>query len=296
MEDWSARYQATCKEVAAFLDLPLEVILDKELKKIDRNFFLPSYHVEVSLQRMEQKRYIACPEILQMPVIGRLIKPAFDWLMHRACRRAAHYSVLEHCYNDDPEAAHRLLAKENRQRYGLYAKLNFLVSLAPKYEQRREDLQTAIQLLEKEKLQDHYEQLFEKAIHFSAITPGLKDSFSVGNNLLRNIALLSMLKDIYFIAKGGSAIVRDFPFEEMSRDIEAMYHDGVRDASLGILSLSASLLFLVHYGYTNKTSLTPKNMANGFTPKERRYLLAFPKDNQPLEKRCEDLRSAGFNL
>ena len=269
------RYVKACNEVSTFVGLK-EGSLAESTEFDKKSLLLPKFRL---VPNFEIEDGNACGKydkvISLLPAWRRVLLSSVmlfkDVLRHEA-RHAAHYSLFDKVYDEDPNLSHRLLAKEKDVLYRVMGNMSFRQKAA---------FRVAGDLLKKRGVPNGIYLGIEKATHFHTITYGLKESFADDNNLYRNLYYALAAGSAMFFAKGVSDWIM-----------------GDSDASgmlIGSLGLFATMMLAPHSHYIGESALTTKNLSK-FTPNERRYLLAFPRDYISLEERCAELKRFGFKL
>ena len=269
------RYVKACNEVSSFLGYN-DGYLAENLDFDHKALLLPKFRLVPNFKVEEGNAYGKYDQIISMLPLWRraLLFPVIffkDVLRHEA-RHAAHYSLIEKVYEENPDLSHRLLAKEKEVMYQVMANLSF---------RQRATLEVAGELLKERGAPRGVYRDIEKATHFHSITDGLKESFADDSNLYRNA---------FYVFATGSAML-------FAKGIcDAIMGDGQSsDMAFGSIAMFATAMLTPHCYYTGESALTTKNLSK-FTPTERRYLLAFPRDYISLEERCAELKRFGFKL
>ncbi len=269
------RYVRACCEVSSFLgyhggSLAVSMNFDRKALLLPKFKMVPNFKVEEGNVYGKYDRIIsllpAWRRILLSPLI--LFK---DVLRHEA-RHAAHYSLLERVYDEDPKLSHRLLANEKDVLYKVMGNMSF---------RNRGTFEVAGRILNDHRAPEGIYRDIEKATHFHTITYGLRESFADDNNLYRNMFYLFAASSSMLLAKGICDSI--------------MGDSASPDMLLGSLAMFVTAKLTPHSYYIGESALTAKNLSK-FTPSERRYLLAFPRDYISLEERCAELKRFGFNL
>lgn len=271
------RYVKACSEVSTLFGynegyLAENIDFDRKALILPKFRLVPNFRAEDDVATGRYDKVIsllpAWRRALLFPVI--FFK---DSLRHEA-RHAAHHNLIEKVYEEDPKLSHRLLAKEKAALYKVMGNLSLRKNM-------RFTLEVAGDLLNEREVPRGVYRDIEKAMHFKSITFGLKESFADDNNLYRNA--------FYVFAAGSSMLFAKGLVDEITGDGKSF------DLLYGSLAMFVATMLAPHSHYIGEGALTTRNLVK-FTPNERRYLLAFPRDYISLEERCSELKRFGFPL